>query len=74
MQCFQLLTSQEKLLSCRVKTTLIHLIQIIACLFGDANACRRVIPGDEGDNFYVIDQGEMDVSAWPSRLNLGMSE
>lgn len=74
MQCFQLLTSQEKLLSCRVKTTLIRLIQIIALLSGDANACRRVIPGDEGDNFYVIDQGEMDVSVRPSRLNLGMSE
>lgn len=74
MQCFPLLISQEKLLSCKVKTILIHLIQIIACFFGDANACRCVIPGDEGDNFYVIDQGEMDVSVWPSRLILGMSE
>lgn len=72
MQCFQLLTLQEKLLSCRVKTTLIYIIQIIACLSCDANTCCCVIPGDEGDNFYVIDQGEMDVSVWASRLILGM--
>lgn len=40
--------------------------------FPDANACFFLIPGDEGDNFYVIDQGEVDVSVCPMCLILGM--
>lgn len=33
-------------------------------------ACVVCISGDEGDNFYVIDQGDVDVSTADARTRL----
>ena len=45
--------------------------QYLTCFVSHFTSVVSSVIGNEGDNFYVIDQGEVDVSIYPSIMGFG---